>query len=240
MFGKDFSRMNLRRFSLAFDDYALEQRFQYAKMTTSLRFVKLCFYIGTAIFVILSIVIVATEDHRDAYDVARFVVSLVFIGICFFINTRWYQQHFIKANVAIAFLLIVLKITSDYVRDDDDPVLTAIFILVLCTFFLFGIQYAIILTLILIIPFYIRQYMNYNGLPDDQQLFYVLFSNYIILTCLAAVSLYSGIQLEKQTRNEFIASISIDSQNSAYNNILSILVPDFVKTLLNRGNLLLF
>ena len=237
MFGKDFSQVDIRRFTLSFADKILERRFQFKKMFSSMWFIKLSYYAGVLVFIVYSIVTVTTASKEDSYTLARFIASLILLAFCVFVNTRYFQKHYLLSNFIIIFLVIAFKVVSDYVRKTDGSITTGIFLLIISTFFIFDVQYIILLDLMLIAPFYARQYYNYHHLHVDDQHFYVLFSNYIIITSLAAVSLYMGIQLEKQTRNDFIASISIDNQNSIYDSILSILVPDFVKVLLNRGKL---
>lgn len=234
MFGKDFTQLNLRRFSLAFQDRILEKRFQYNKMMSSMWFARICYYVATLVWIAVSIISVL-RDKNGSYALARFIVSIALIAFCIFINTKWYQRWFFKINIAFMFLVIVLKLVSDYIRDSDGSITTALIILIMSTFLILDIRYTILLNLMLIIPFYIRQYTKYHDLGNEEITFYVLFSNYILLTSLSVVCIYLGLQQEKQARNEFIASINIDNQNSTYDNILSILVPDFVKTLLNRG-----
>jgi len=226
----------MKKFTLAFSDKVLERRYQFSKMISTMWFVKLCYYIGTILFIASSIITVITNPpDEESFALARFIASIVFIGFCIYVNTKYYQKHYITSNLVILFAIICFKLVYDYITENDGALSTAILILVLSTFFLFEIYMTVILLLLLLIPFYIRQYNKYIDLPDDEQTFYVIFSNYFLLTALAIVSLYTGIQLEKQSRNEFLASINIDTQNSTYDNILSILVPDFVKTLLNRG-----
>ena len=215
---------------MSFNDKILERRFQLRKKYSTMWFLKLCYYIGTLIFLIYSIVTIATSHEKDMYTFSRFIVTAVFIVICIYINTKWFKKYYVISNLIIILSVIAYKIVSDYVRrgnQSDGSIVSAIFILIISTFFLFEIQYIILLDLIMIIPFYVRQYMNYHDFGDSQN-FYVIFSNYILLTSLAVVSLYIGVQLEKQSRDEFLSSLNIDNQNSVYDNILSILVPDFV------------
>mmetsp|Transcript_34495 Transcript_34495/g.31182 ORF Transcript_34495/g.31182 Transcript_34495/m.31182 type:complete len:241 (-) Transcript_34495:1095-1817(-) len=164
----------------------------------------------------------------------RFIICVLLVGFCFFINTRRYERNFVLTNLIFTIIVITVKLTFDFIRDDDSSLATALLVMVMSTFLSLEVLHAIILNAILLILFFIRQGRNYNDSPPEES-FYITFSNCLLLTALASISVYLGAQIEKQKRIDFMAYMKIDNQSSTYNNILGLLVPNFVKNLLNRG-----
>ena len=66
--------------------------------------------------------------------------------------------------------------------------------------------------------------------------FYLLFASLILMIFVTLVSLYYNYKIEREKRNEFLTRAKDDFEIQIRQEILSILVPKFVKDQLNQGN----
>ena len=90
--------------------------------------------------------------------------------------------------------VIATKLAFDFVRHDDGSLATALMTMVMSTFLSLDLLNSVFLNVVLLVVFFVRQGNQYGELPDSEA-FYILISNYVLLTALAVISVYLGAQV---------------------------------------------
>jgi hypothetical protein len=193
MIGEGIGNIGLDKWTLQFKDKGMERRFRASKMATSLVLTKAIYYTGTVFFSIWSLII-SIDEKSASKGFARFIICVMLVAFCFFINSKKYERHFVNANLVFTIAVIAVKLTFDFILDDDGSLATALLAMVMSTFLALELTKIIILNAILLIVFYVRQFRNYNS-EANEQAFYILFSNILLLTSLSAISIYLGAQV---------------------------------------------
>lgn len=193
MIGEGIGNIGLDRWTLHFKDKGMERRFRVSKIATSLILTKAIYYTGTVFFSIWSLII-SIDQKSAAFGFARFIICVILIAFCFFINSKKYERNFLKVNLLFTIAVITVKLVFDFILDDDGSLATALLAMVMSTFLALELVYTALLNVILLIVFYIRQVRNYSSYTNEEA-FYILFSNILLLTSLAAISIYLGAQV---------------------------------------------
>lgn len=193
MIGEGIGNIGLNKWTLQFKDKGMERRFKVSKIATSLILTKAIYYTGTIFFSVWSLII-SIEEKSAAFGFARFIICVLLVAFCFFINSKKYERHFLNINLLFTAAVITVKLVFDFLRDDDGSLATALLAMVMSTFLALELVYSVILNAVLLIVFYVRQFTNYSS-STNEQTFYILFSNILLLTSLSAISVYLGSQV---------------------------------------------
>eukprot|EP01017_Pseudomicrothorax_dubius_P013629 TRINITY_DN1607_c0_g2_i1.p1 TRINITY_DN1607_c0_g2~~TRINITY_DN1607_c0_g2_i1.p1 ORF type:complete len:667 (-),score=145.21 TRINITY_DN1607_c0_g2_i1:2446-4446(-) len=183
----------------------------------------------------------ASRTIEDDYLYLRIGIFIVALAFWIFIMISksfvfWYREILYPA---IAFL-VAFKVFIDFYLNYDmsfSAVLLAVFT---CSNFRVRAFWITILNLVYLILFLIQTTIYYARLPNnffgaDRAQFYVVASYYVQVIALYGYINYKNWVYERDTRTNFLAKTQLQQSTKTSNDFLSILVPKFVKDILEAG-----
>mmetsp|Transcript_42776 Transcript_42776/g.49579 ORF Transcript_42776/g.49579 Transcript_42776/m.49579 type:complete len:2326 (+) Transcript_42776:18-6995(+) len=239
----DFSNSDLgmNPITLKFQNNKYEKKYRRLTILANMNYLRVVYYFIIAIFSGYTIGQAILEE-----DARLWIVRVVFIG-CFFVLgfllcTKYIHRNYDFIAFSILFLVFGFKILNDWLRQHDTSLSTGLMALISVTNFNIPVIMLIMTNIVHMIDWIVRILILYAvndpfaGYPDNGIMtFYFVFSLILILISITAVALYNGFNNEKQKRNEFLANTNLQAQQQKNGDILSLLVPKFVKDKLDKG-----
>jgi len=250
--------MKLNRFSLKILDNRLERKYMFNRKKKALKFSRgyyLLLMLTFAAYVFFDLIFY--EININSYiKICVLIIGFLIFGLMF---TQFYNLLYSKCVILAFVISILLKIMFDWFILDHNLALSGALLALIssCSMSLnLNILYVIIMNLIYLLNFIARvivlvcqqdQFLFSNNLGEmseslndnDSALvkFNALISLILLMLIITIITVFLNYKLDQQKRNEFLTAIQIEIESNKVQDILSILVPKFVRYNMIQGNL---
>lgn len=256
--------MKLNKWTLKIMDRSLSKKYKLSQKKSMIVMARLDFiFLLTLFFIYTLLDFLFRGDLVSGYYKLGI---LIFFVMCFLFTFSDYYQHIYNNFILVVIsLAIFVKIIFDWSTDSYTTIINTVLVSFLsATTLIIDIQKILIMNIIHVISFTIRYFTKFKIVkkiirisvlsaenfdlvrtrstvsvtPSDFTLinFFILFIIIILLISVTSMSLYYNFKIEKEKRTDFLAKAKDNIEISIRQEILSILVPKFVKDQLNQGN----
>lgn len=221
--------------TLVFNNPHIERGFRRYLMERSITFLKLMFWLVMLFNLIWTIVDLVLVDHESSYIGLRASLAVVLLVVVILAHTRLFTSYFEMSIVMIAAIGLLVKVGSEFVYNNDGSMSTAIAPIIL--FVLFGVStYKLIFILFAFLLVYmirvsVKFWIEYSNV--DMAIFIMSYS--VLLCGIFGVSSFVGFVVERLGRAEYALHKGLESEHQRGQDILSNLLPSFVKEKVKQG-----
>lgn len=230
---EDFSYHNFR---LSFNDPDLEKRYRLLQSSRRLRFMRVMFWIFLVFLVVWTVSDMQTNSRSQLYTGLRIAVLALMLCVCVFAHFRFFQQHYEATILIVVVGGMAMKIASDLILGNDGSMSTAVVPIV--TFVLFNISTykLLVLNCVFMVVYMIRLVVQLESEENSKlDLSIIVLSYFALLLGITTITGYVGFTLEQESRDAFVGRKRLESEYKRGQEMLSNLLPNFVKDRVNSG-----
>ncbi|CAD8190865.1 unnamed protein product [Paramecium octaurelia] len=240
------TEMKLKPLTLEMKELVLEQKFLAHKLSQSLSHLR--FFL--CILLIYFIAYCLTDFFINDLRVFTGVYYLIIFGIVFLIllltcTSIMEQQYYTYSHLTVL-IIFAIKVAIDWLSDDLTITLSATLVILFSTFntmnmtvipiMLYNICYLIQLIVRILIIVVSTDLSTSNGTYTQSRISTYAASTQILLVISITIRfLFTYYKSIKHRRNDYLAKYSIEQDNMTAQDILSILVPRFVRQQISTG-----
>lgn len=221
--------------TLKFADAHQEKSYKNYIVSKSIRFVKRMFVVVFIFNLIWTIADLISTAQSEIYIAARIVIVVVFGFVVVFTYTHHFAKYYETCILTILIVGLAAKILSELYAQNDGSMSTALVPII--TFVLFNVSsYKILIINIIFMAFYLLRVFVTYGLEENGIVLAIIIMNYMgLLIGILVVSTFVGYALEKSKRLEFVLHKNLEQEYQKGQDILSNLLPKFVKDRVKQG-----
>ena len=230
---EDFS---YQRFLLCFNDPDLEKRYKLAQASRRLRFMRVMFWVFLLFLVIWTVSDMQTNSRSSLYTGLRIAALALMLCVCVFAHFPLFQKYYEATILIVIIGGMTLKTASDLILSNDGSMSTALVPIV--TFVLFNISTFKLIGLngVFMVVYLIRLVVQLETQEDSSlDLVIIVLSYFALLLGITVITGYVGFTLEQESRGAFIGRKRLESEYKRGQEMLSNLLPTFVKDRVSSG-----
>ncbi|CAD8077107.1 unnamed protein product [Paramecium sonneborni] len=242
------TEMKLSKLTLTINDLIVEQKFLSIKLQESLNNYRLFLTLLLIYFGIYCFIDFFINHQRLQTGLQYITIFCIFAIIITYIMSRHFQQNYYVNSHMIFVVLYIIKIAFDWLSDDLSFIMSSVLVVLFTTnntmniniipIFVYNIIYIIQLIvriiLVLIVDSSLSTQVYYN---HTRVVIYGSSTSILLMLSLTFSLLYTLYKTIQHRRTDFLAKYQIEQDNLAANDILSILVPKFVRNQIQLGSL---
>ena len=253
----DAQEMKLNRYNLKILDGSLERKYIFLRKKKALKFSRgyyLLLIFTFTVYVIFDLIF--NEINTYSYFKIGIVILAYFIFGLMYMDI--YNRLYYKC-IKISFILaIIVKILFDWLNLGHNLALSGALLALSSTCgtnLNINIIYVISMNAIYLLTFIIRIVVlvseddnfafsqsigaSYNNISDDTGLlkFNISMSLILLMIIITVITVYLNYKLDQQKRNEFLTATQIELESNKVSDILSILIPSFVRHNMIQGHM---
>lgn len=236
--------MKINRWTLTINDKKLERLYKYDRIRDSLLTFRRMYFVVLFLFGLFSLVESLTDYSEAFLSYIRLGIFLGFLGIYLLSMTQNYQRYYYTLTSNMFFMFLTAKFFFDWSQKDFKTNLTTALVALISTFhYNIGLVNTFLINIVNVINHLIRvnfqYYYDENLTEVDSSLlqiaeFYAVAAYIVLIIAITIMNIFFLYQSEKLTRKDFIAKEGIKLNRSETDDILSILVPQFVQNKINN------
>lgn len=242
--------LRLSPFSLEINDQKQEQQYKEEMKGYTLRVFRIMILFLVFSILLYTIYKFLEDESSVKYPLQRILIAVGSILIAAVALTRWINKHYNAIVFPIIFIAgLTFNVTIWFFSGLEVAIGTALFSYVITLNLNISIPKIIFTIIGTYVNFFIRiiyQYqvqssgayidndIYYN--PEYNGKFYTITSFFVLVLFISLVSIFNLFQIEKINRVTYLELQNVQQNHDETENILSILVPQFVQQRLTEGN----
>jgi len=221
--------------TLVFNNPHIERGFRRYLMERSITFLKLMFWLVMFFNLVWTVVDLVLVDHDTDYIVVRVALAVLLLIVVFLAHTRLFTSYFELSIVVIAAVGLLIKVGSEFLYNNDGSMSTAVAPIIL--FVLFGVStYKLIFVLFsFLLVYMIRVSIKFWRENSEVDMAIFIMSYAVLLCGIFGVSSFVGFVVERLCRAEYALRKELESEHQRGQDVLSNLLPSFVKEKVKQG-----
>ncbi|CAD8103907.1 unnamed protein product [Paramecium primaurelia] len=240
------TEMKLKPWTLEMKELVLEQKFLAHKLSQSLNHLR--FFLGILLlyFIAYCLTDFFINDLRVYTGVQYLIIFAIVVLILLFTCTSIMEEEYYTYSHLTVLIIFVIKVAIDWLSNDLTITLSATLVILFSTFnsmnmtvipiMLYNICYLIQLIVRILIIVVSTDLSTSNGTYSQSRISIYAASTQILLVISITIRfLFTYYKSIKHRRNDYLAKYAIEQDNMIALDILSILVPRFVREQISTG-----
>ncbi|CAD8179034.1 unnamed protein product [Paramecium octaurelia] len=240
------TEMKLKPLTLEMKELVLEQKFLAHKLSQSLNHLRFFLCVLLLYFIAYCLTDFFINDLRVFTGVYYLIIfGIVFLILLFTFTSIMEQQYYTYSHLTVL-IIFAIKVAIDWLSDDLTITLSATLAILFSTFnsmnmtvipiMLYNICYLIQLIVRILIIVVSTDLSTSNGTYTQSRIsVYAACTQILLVVSITIRFLFTYYKSIKHRRNDYLAKYSIEQDNMTAQDILSILVPRFVRQQIQTG-----
>jgi len=221
--------------TLVFSNVHIERGYSRYIISKSVPFLRRMFWLIAGFNLVWTIVDLTTSSPTPMYISIRVILAAVFFITVLYIHTPWFIRYFEVSVLVFVVCGLAAKNVSDVVLETDSSMSTAIAPIIIFVLFNFSTYKLVLLNLVSLLVYLVRTAV-FVAFRHDRIDFIIYLMNYVtLLIGILIVCCFVGFVVEKFKRTEYILRKKLESEFHRGQDILSNLLPGFVKEKVRQG-----
>ena len=186
--------------------------------------------------VFLGILIWNVYEGVSGRNSSLFAVRLVLLASTFIalliVLTKFFRRYYKRCALLLIISGLVVKTTLEFIYDLDGSMSTAAACMIVFIIFQINVFEVVIIWTIFLFIYLIRIYSLYNNTLSEDSVYVISINYSTLLIGITIISSYVGFAIENSNRLRYIMMKREDAKFKSGNNILSRLLPDFLKEII--------
>ncbi|CAD8135801.1 unnamed protein product [Paramecium octaurelia] len=242
------TEMRLSKLTLKINDLIVEQKFLSIKLQESLNSYRLFLILLLIYFGIYCLIDYFINLQRIQTGALYLCLFCIFAIIIIYVMSKHLQQNYYTHSHMIFIVFYIIKLSLDWLSDDLSFIMSSVLVALFTTnntmniniipIFAYNIIYIVQLIARIILVLVADSSLSTSGYYNHTRVvIYGSSTSIILMLSLTFSLLYTLYKTIQRRRTDFLAKYYIEQDNLAANDILSILVPKFVRNQIQLGSL---
>ena len=222
----DYSRARTRQ---TFLDSHIEKMYKREQITSKSRFMRVMLWLFLSFLVLWTAVDMSTTTRSAGYTAIRLLAVASLFLLCIVSHTRLFSRYYGTIILGVVSGGMGLKVGSDWMLDNDGAMSTAIVPIITFVLFNVGTFQLAALNGLFFLAYMVKLIVSLSDRQGGRAFWVILTSYTSLLLGIILVTGYIGYVLERESRDAFVGRKRLDSEVKRGQDILSNLLPKFVK-----------